>query len=245
MKKLLTCYLSDKIVLSTDRIDCYMIDLNLFDETLANKLLSEDELARAAKLKPINKRRQFTISRALLRELIASCLMNISAKDIVFQYGQHGKPMVNYAQSDKKIKFNLSHTDHYTMIVLTLTHHIGVDIEAINPRTDQAALVKRFFSESELNAWQALPDAERTEAFFRCWTRKEAFIKAEGSGVSFGLDKFIVSLKKVTSSTAIEVKEGVNKGDWTNYSSISINGYASAIACNHDNLHISNHVITN
>lgn len=245
MNKLLTHYLPNKITLSNEKLDCFLIDLSLFDEELAKTYLAGEELSRADRLQLKAKRRQFTISRALLRELLASCLINTSPDNIEFYYGEHGKPSTNYTQLGKKIEFNISHTDHYVMIALCLENSVGVDIESISTRTDQASLVKRFFSQQEHDAWHALPETDRTDAFFRCWTRKEAFIKAEGSGVSYGLDNFSVSLEKNITKVEIDVQNTSDKADWTNYSSIALSGYQTAIASNQANLHITNHVITN
>lgn len=245
MNKLLTQYLPNKIKLSTDKIDCFLFDLNLFDEALAKTVLAEDELTRMARLMSTDKRKQFTISRALLRELLASCLVNTSPNNVEFHYAEHGKPSINYTQLGRQIEFNLSHTENYAMIALTLENQVGVDIESVSAKTEQAALVKRFFSEKEQNDWWALPKSDLVDAFFRCWTRKEAFIKAEGSGVSYGLDKFSVSLDKDMTSAKIELQSASDKTDWTNYSSITLKGYQTAIASKNGNLHISNHVITN
>ena len=245
MSKLLSKYIPSKINLSTNKIDCFLFDINLFNEDLAIKLLVEDELARAAKFKPSDKRQQFVISRGLLRELLSYCLVNTSPKRIQFQYGEHGKPSTHYTQLDKKIEFNLSHTDHYVMIGLTLENQLGVDIETVSARTDHAALAKRFFSKNEQNNLAELPEDDRIDAFFRCWTRKEAFIKAEGSGVGFGLDKFSVTLDENMIKSTIYIKNPDDNIDWTNYSSISFKGYQDAIASNNGNLQVSNHVITN
>lgn len=239
-------YIPGKIKLTEDKLQVYLVDLRLFDAEAMASVLSAEEQQRAAKLKMKDKREQFVISRALLREVLALCLVETSAEGIYFSYGDHGKPAVNHTHMGKPIEFNLSHSGHYALIALTVTNKVGVDIEAVSDAVDKLGLAKRYFSEAETDQFKQLAKADQLDAFYRFWTRKEAFIKADGRGVSLGLGKFSVSLEEKIKAAEILVDGSVDiEGKWYNYQPVSVPGYQTAIATNSDQLHVTAHVITN
>ncbi|MEL6917841.1 MAG: 4'-phosphopantetheinyl transferase superfamily protein, partial [Bacteroidota bacterium] len=117
--------------------------------------------------------------------------LNIRPPEITFLYGEHGKPEYVHPQN---IQFNISHSQDILVLAFVKDHAIGIDIEKITKEVRVAEIAKNFFSPDEITALMSLPKRSRHKAFYRCWTRKEAFIKAKGSGLSFPLDAFTVSL---------------------------------------------------
>ena len=112
-----------------------------------------------------------------------------SPADIEFSYSEYKKP---YCPSDA-IQFNLAHSKETALFAFCLTADLGIDIEKIRPIKDAEGIAARFFAPAEYSRFRALPVEERNEAFFSCWTRKEAFIKAVGEGLSFPLADFDVT----------------------------------------------------
>jgi 4'-phosphopantetheinyl transferase len=151
--------------------------------------LSADERERAARFRFDRDRNRFIVCRGSLRELLAARL-RIAPSSVRFVYGGHGKPAIE----DPEIRFNVSHSHGMAMIAVTRGREVGCDIEWIDPSFAGEKIPEHFFSPYEVATLRALPVAGQCEAFFRCWTRKEAYIKACGLGVSLALDSFDVTL---------------------------------------------------
>ena len=172
-------------------VDVWLVDLS--DETIVNqsfKLLSEDERERAAKFRFEKDRQHFIIARGVLRQVLALYLPE-KPETLQFEYGRNGKPFL----PKNPIQFNLSHAGKVALIALTKKNIIGIDVEVINPKMEVERVAQHFFAKGEIECLMSLPKSQRHEAFFNCWTRKEAFIKATGDGLSFPLDQFEVTLK--------------------------------------------------
>lgn len=155
-------------------------------------ILSEDEIVRAERFHFENDRRRFIAARATLR-LILSRYLSKAPAEITFDYNRFGKPALP-AQQASNLRFNLSHANELALYAVSNAHEVGVDIEYIKPNRDTREIIERFFSENEKMEFQHLPEFMRIKAFFSGWTRKEAFIKARGEGLSFPFEKFSVSL---------------------------------------------------
>ncbi len=156
-------------------------------------VLSRDEKQRALKFRFDNDRQTFVCARYALRALLGSYL-TISAGDLQFNYSEHGKPTIDSGS----IHFNVSHSGDRAVVAITRVGPIGADIEFVKPAEtfpDEEVLQvgRHFFSEDEYRRLSQIELSKRRLAFFQCWTRKEAFIKAEGSGLTFPLDQFEVS----------------------------------------------------
>jgi 4'-phosphopantetheinyl transferase len=160
-------------------------------------LLDPVECARAARFHAEQHRHRFIVAHGRLRQLLAAELL-AEPRNITYLQGAHGKPLLADAGRSRKLHFNLSHSADWGMVGTAWGRELGVDVEVWRDMHDEAKLVQRYFSETEVAAYEALPMAERRAAFFRCWTRKEAYIKALGRGLSLPLSSFDVSLESNT-----------------------------------------------
>lgn len=153
-------------------------------------LLSLEEREKASRFKFERHKTQSIISRGVLRCLLGKYLQ-MKPLDLQFDYTEYGKPFLRDATG---IRFNLSHSGQRAVFAFVQEAEIGVDIEKIKNNFDVLDIARHFFSSDELQALEVLPVAQRPVGFYRCWTRKESFIKAKGSGLSFPLTSFSVSL---------------------------------------------------
>lgn len=151
--------------------------------------LSPDERDRASRFRFDKHRDQYVLTRGILRSLLAG-YSGIPPKEISFQYSKYDKPSL--AQTHD-LDFNLSHTEGMAIFGFTRGHRIGVDIEHLRSNFRADEIAERFFSAAEREALRGIPEARRHECFFRIWTRKEAYIKALGEGLSHPLHQFDVS----------------------------------------------------
>jgi len=156
------------------------------------RTLNREEQARANRFHFEKHRRRFIVARGFLRFLLARYL-DTKPEDVRFSYGRYGKPKLE-EQRPNRLRFNASRSRELAVFGFGYDHELGVDIEYINQNFASEDIARRFFSRSEVETLSALPDAQKVEAFFRCWTRKEAYIKAIGSGLSHPLDQFDVTL---------------------------------------------------
>jgi 4'-phosphopantetheinyl transferase len=155
--------------------------------------LSEDEQARAARFYFQIDRQRFVVARAALRDILGGYLKR-AAKSVSFCYGPHGKLALAQDSGKNTIHFNLSHSNGVAVYAITRGREIGIDLEFIREDLEVELLAERFFSQHEIATLRGLPDSLRKYAFFLCWTRKEAYLKARGEGLSLPLNQFDVSL---------------------------------------------------
>jgi 4'-phosphopantetheinyl transferase len=155
--------------------------------------LSSDERTKADRFVFPKDRSQFIVSRGALRAIL-SRYVNITSHILRFDYNPYGKPSLIVAQGGNTLRFNLSHSRGMALIAITKNRDIGVDIESINPNFSCLEIAEKFFSPLENSVLRSLPEHLQATAFFTCWTRKEAYIKAVGKGLSIPLNQFDVSL---------------------------------------------------
>lgn len=152
-------------------------------------LLSRDEVARADRFRFERDRARYTVGRGLLRELLGAYLA-IAPEAVEFVYGANDKPML----ATGGLWFNLSHSGPVALYAFTKQAEVGIDIELDDKDFARERIAERFFSPAEVAVLRAQPLEQQPTAFLTCWTRKEAFIKARGDGLSLPLDSFDVTL---------------------------------------------------
>ena len=220
-----------------DAVHVWSIGLGL-DEDVLNGLrtsLSSDEVERADRFHFPRDSRRYAASRGALRWLLYR-YTGVPASEIVFTYGAQGKPTLaescrSAAESHADIQFNVSHAADRALIALVSDSDIGVDVEAARHGIDPAAIAHGYFAPAESKQLLALePDLQRA-AFFRCWTRKEAFIKAVGQGVSFGLHRFEVTLRPDDPPRLVQIDgDGRAASEWTLRDLPTGPGFSAAVA---------------
>jgi 4'-phosphopantetheinyl transferase len=154
-------------------------------------LLDDEERARSMRFFRPSDRRRFVLAHAALRLLLARCL-EIPPKAVRYETGVHGKPRLGPGLPP--LEFNMSHSGRLAMLAVTQDGSVGVDVEYVRDVPDALSIADMHFSTAEQEVLRSLPQAELRDAFFRCWTRKEAVIKAFGEGLNLPLDSFDVSL---------------------------------------------------
>ena len=206
---------TDRVTLSDGDVHIWRMDLNAPERDIERlrALLSQDEHARAKRfVRPIHARR-FIAAHGALRLVLANCL-RIDPKSIEFQKNEHGKP---HLVQETAITFNLSHSGDLALIGVTEGRAIGVDLERFRERLEMDKIAKRHFSAGEVAKLFSLSkDTLREAAFYECWTRKEAYIKARGEGLSLGLDRFDVAFGPGESPALLRSDEGADElNRWT------------------------------
>jgi 4'-phosphopantetheinyl transferase len=190
-------------------------------------LLDPDEAIRAARFRFDHLRHSFIISRGLLRVLLGRYL-NIAPNKLKFSYGLKGKPSL---AAPVDIKFNASHSGAMALFAFATGFEIGIDVEQIRPLQDMREIARRFFCSDETAELMSLSAGECERAFFHCWTRKEAYIKAVGDGLSVPLDSFCVTLRLDEQARFIHIghDRDVAKA-WTLHNIKLQSQYAAALA---------------
>ena len=183
----LTLPAPDEIHVWQARLDDPTLEVSLFYETL-----TEDERDRAARFSLEKHRQRFIVGRGIWRNIIARYLA-VEPAEVRFDYAARGKPSLAEPKIEN-FRSNVSHSRDLALYAFALGVPLGVDVEIIRPVNNMDAIAKRFFSPLEYDLLQQVSPGDGLEAFFNCWTRKEAFIKANGQGLSMPLDSFAVSV---------------------------------------------------
>ncbi|MFL6417179.1 MAG: 4'-phosphopantetheinyl transferase family protein [Bryobacteraceae bacterium] len=169
--------------------------------------LSADERARADKLIHVQHRNRFVAMRSAVRSILSRYL-ETTPDSIAFAYAEKGKPSISKGQNNLDLRFNLSHSGGIGLLAITVGREVGVDVETRQEVLDFMAVARRFFAAREYRELSALPQDLRQRAFLRCWTRKEAYVKALGAGLACSLQSFSVSVSPdVTDNALLEAGE--------------------------------------
>ena len=192
--------------------------------------LAADERARAARLYFDRDRDRFIAGRGILRDILGRYL-NRAPESLSFDYGPYGKPALAAEPGGISIRFNVSHSQGLGLYAVTRAGEVGVDLEQIRPKLAIAEIAERFFSPREVATLRTLPAVEQRLAFFRCWTRKEAYIKARGAGLSTPLNEFDVSLAPDEPAVLLDIRPDPSELlCWSLRDLDAGTGYAAALA---------------
>ncbi len=192
--------------------------------------LAADERTRAARFYFRRDCDRFIIAHGVLRAILGLYL-NRAPKSLSFSYSSHGKPTLACESSGDAICFNMSHSHGVALYAVTRGREIGIDLEFIRCDLEAEQIADRFFSQNEIATLRALPPSLRKYAFFLCWTRKEAYIKARGEGLSIPLDQFDVSLTPGEPAELLTARPDSDEAlRWTLQELTLGSGYAAALA---------------
>jgi 4'-phosphopantetheinyl transferase len=212
--------------LTDDAVHVWRASLAIESEVLRQlkNTLSNDERARAQRFIFERDQNRFIAARGILRDLLGRYL-RCAPSAIEFVYGPHGKPAIFSAAPRHPLRFNLSHSHELALIAISREREIGIDVEMIRSDFASEEIARRYFSLGESDELRRLPAELRTEGFFLCWTRKEAYIKALGNGLHIPLDSFDVSL---TPGLPAELRR-VGHSGWSLRSFLPYPGYVAAV----------------
>ena len=172
---------------------CVALDDPACDVESLHTRLSPDEQERAAKFRFSRDRRRYVIAHAALRDILSRYLLS-EPQGLQFSSGENGKPRLAPPFHNSAIEFNLSHSQEQALLAVNREHEIGVDLEYVNADFNVFDVAQRFFTDAEVAALRRLPVALQFRGFYKCWTSKEAFLKAKGTGLSGKLDEVRISL---------------------------------------------------
>lgn len=181
------------------------LDQSQFDRSSGLDLLSPEEKARAQRFRFAGDQRRYIVAHTALRDILAGYL-HMAAADLPFAEGVNGKPCLTFGLATTGIEFNLSHSHELALVAVARELAVGIDLEFVKHDFVFYEIAQRFFTTGEVDALQALPAELRRRAFFKCWTSKEAFLKAKGTGLSGSLDEVAIlcdSHKHVTIRAAV------------------------------------------
>lgn len=171
----------------------FCLDREDNEQALLQRFLSPDELVRADRLRNPQTRNRFIVGRGLLRETLA-CYLGLEPGSLRLAAGEHGKPHLSAEQRQSELCFNLSHAGDLALLAVSSQYELGIDLEQQKDDLPFQAMAKQFFSAREQAELFSLSPELQLDAFFRCWTRKEAYLKGYGSGFSQPANHCDVSL---------------------------------------------------
>jgi 4'-phosphopantetheinyl transferase len=212
--------------LAKDEIHVWLAGLENADICLEScaDCLSPAERDRAARFKFARDRKRYLIAHGALRSILAMYL-GVDPAAIDFDSGPAGKPKLARSFASDELEFNLSHSGDIALIAVTRGEEIGIDVERIREDYEFKPIAQRFFTANEVATLQDLPVDLQREAFYKCWTSKEALLKAKGTGLSGPLDEVQIVL-----TTEAGVRVTFAAGEWSLTELSPIDGYAAALA---------------
>ncbi|MCU1304281.1 MAG: 4-phosphopantetheinyl transferase superfamily protein [Candidatus Sulfotelmatobacter sp.] len=226
--------IEEPLTLAEEEVQLWRVDLEAIrdNESRWQEILSPDESTRASRFHFPTDRQRFAAARALLRIILAGYLAE-NPKHLSFSYSKKEKPSLGPDYAASGMTFNISHSGGVALLAFARRREIGVDVEQVRQDFDVEAIARRFFSAHEREHLAALPDGEKFEAFFRCWTRKEAYIKATGDGLSLPLHQFDVSVAAEDRDALLATRPDASEATLWSLREIPVGpGYAAAL-CAH------------
>jgi len=228
-------------LIHSNEIHVWRAFLDLNSDQLARMagMLSTDEVERAGRFRFERDQRRFIMARGILREILGRYLGK-DPRTLRFDYTTYGKPLLSTSTGYDNIQFNLSHSDAFALYAFTPVRSIGIDIELIRDDVAAEHIAQRFFSVSEISLLEGIDQNKRAGAFFQYWTRKEAFLKALGEGVSFPMEQCDVSFINGSSWSPISMPGNITACPcWYGQDLFPGPGYAAAISAESGDLELS------
>jgi len=193
-------------------------------------LLSLEESTKANRFYFDRDRNHYIVARGLLRTLLGRYL-DVAPEQLCFAYNKYGKPELTFPRLAAPLQFNVSHSHELALLAFSYRRELGVDVEYMRTNIEYEDLARHSFSPNEQAVLLALPAEIKQQAFFNCWTRKEAYIKARGMGLSLNLDLFDVSLVPGEPIALLGSREDQREVTrWRFYELAPGPGYAGALA---------------
>ena len=223
---------------SHNQVHLWKVPLNQTTQELdlLGQALASDERARAERFHFERDRRRFIAARGQLR-MILSRYTGVHPRALVFAYGARGKPSLKEAPDATWPRFNLTHSGELALVAVAQDRNVGVDVEEIHSIHALERIAQQFFSPRENAQLLAVPKARRLEAFFRCWTLKEAYLKATGDGLWRPTDTFDVALHQLRESKRLQKSRLLSVADdsqeasrWSLITLAPEPGYVGALA---------------
>jgi len=217
-------------VLPENEVQLWRVDLRaLANEDRWLLLLSSEEQARAARFIPRQTRQNFVSTRGILRTVLAAYLATDPRK-LILQNSSRNKPKLGPPYGESGICFNVAHSGEVALLAFARRREVGVDVEQIRRDVEVETLARRFFSPHEQKQLAAVASDDKVEAFFRCWTRKEAYVKAIGEGLLLPLHQFDVSVEAGSDNALLATRpDGADTARWTLREVGAGPGYAAAL----------------
>jgi 4'-phosphopantetheinyl transferase len=218
------------LVVSDNEVHVWRVNLETYEVYLQHlkASLSSDEQLRADKFYFQRDRNHYIAARGILRSILGRYLA-CRPSALRFVYSRFGKPALVGAESGQSLFFNVSHSHELALMAFSRVGDIGVDVEYMRPGIEYTRLAQRFFSEYERRELLPLPPAQLHRAFYCCWTRKEAYIKARGLGLQLPLEQFDVSVHPEQPAVFLGSREeGQHIEDWSLYHLLPGTEYAGA-----------------
>ena len=193
------------------------------------RTLEPAEIRQAEKFHFRRDRDQYVAAHGALRSILA-CYLGIGAADIRFKFNRYGKPAIDHKLAEESLSFNASHSNWLALFAITRGRRIGVDVEYIRTELESEAIASNFFASREIDAIRKSSPRERIMEFYRIWTRKEAYVKAVGRGLSIPLHQFDVVSGRDDHDSIVSVKGAVEDGvDWSLVDVDPGDGYVGAV----------------
>jgi len=205
---------------------------SLSELPVCESVLSVEEKQRAARFHRAEDRSRYGVAHGILRQLLGGYL-SVPPGGLTFTQNAYGKPALVPYPGQPALSFNLAHSGDVILFALAVDRPVGIDVETVRRDFDVMELAQNQFSELEISSLRSIADpAERTEAFFRCWTRKEAYLKARGEGLGFPLKKFSVTFGRDESpSVSWAADDPLATERWSVRDVPVVSGYVAAMVC--------------
>ncbi len=202
-------------------------------------ILSAEEREHALRFVFEKDRRRWVVAHGVLRVLLSQYLL-VDPGDLQFSFNPFGKPSVAHPQTGERLQFNMAHSADLALYAFHFDRQVGIDVEYMRKDVEYMQLARFYFSPREYTNLQALPPKLQQEAFFLCWTRKEAYIKAKGLGLSIPLETFDVSLVPGEPAKLLTIQTDVDAADhWSLFDLVPEVNYAGALAVEGIGWHVS------